>query len=106
MNKEKTFIELVQLHERAWGTETYPNRPDLNALLTKPVVVMWVTTDPKAKDRYLFSVHDNANELNDMVTGMITLTRTNLAGSRKISKIFIQQQSVKFGVKIAIEKPK
>ncbi len=106
MNKhEKAFIEWVQVHEREWGTETYIGRPSLQELLNKPIVVMWSTTDPKAKSRFIFTAHDTPAALNEWVTGMVTASKVTIPANRKISRLFVNQKPVKFGVKIAIEKP-
>lgn len=42
MNKK--FMELVQAHERAWGQQAYPGRPDMFDVFNSPVVVFWEST--------------------------------------------------------------
>jgi hypothetical protein len=100
----KPFLEWVQVHEREWGTESYIGRPSLQQLLHSPIVVMWSTTDPKAKSRFVFSAHENAASLNEWATGMLIAGKVTMP-NRKLAKIFVNQQPVKFGVQIAIEKP-
>jgi hypothetical protein len=36
-----TFIAYVEMHERQWGTNTYPGKPSLADLLSAEVVVFW-----------------------------------------------------------------
>src|SRR5260221_4560132 len=66
MNTPATFIELVELHERKWGTQAYPGRPSLQALMTAPIVALWTF-----KKRFIFSVHAKAQDLNDIVDNLV-----------------------------------
>lgn len=36
-----SFMDYVQAHEREWGNDNYPGRPDLAAIMRSPVVVFW-----------------------------------------------------------------
>ncbi len=108
-----TFMEIVQLHERMWGTEQYSGRPSLADLINYPIVVLWVVNEKqidfkraseiKHSDRFRLSTHQTAAELNDFATNLL------IAGSRpspmagwKISQAFLQQKPVKFKAKLYI----
>lgn len=70
------FMKLVQDHERQWGTETYPNRPDLADILNSPVVAFWRPTprDPKkAPDtpRTIITLHDDMTPVHDYLTQVV-----------------------------------
>src|SRR5258708_17940823 len=79
---QNAFLELVQLHERMWGTDQYMGRPSLNDLITMPIVLMWVEVRPsqarnekkahtaskpadtqRTDGYFMFSVHRNVDEM-------------------------------------------
>lgn len=55
-------MDYVQQHERTWGTETYPSRPDLAAILESPVVVFW-QVEGKNEKRAIVSLHQDLTEI-------------------------------------------
>jgi hypothetical protein len=99
------FTELIQIHERSWGMDTYPGRPSLHELLTRPIVVFW-TGDEKAAAatrRSIATVHNTLDELNDVLLSMILAAKVTAQPSRRIQRIFINQKSVDItGVKLLI----
>lgn len=113
------FMEIVQQHERLWGMEQYPDRPTLTQLIASPIVVMWYNTQAEATlsaapdhkpvvasqtssrdGRLILTCHQNAQELNDLLTRMHTGTGGNAVHMRKISHIFVNQKLVKFSIKV------
>jgi hypothetical protein len=100
MNAEPAFMELVQLHERMWGMEPYPGRPSLSDLLQHPIVVMWTNDDKRTTEklsagtprRFVFTVYDKVEELNDVLLAMILASRVTATSNRKISRIFVKQK--------------
>jgi hypothetical protein len=108
-----TFMEIVQLHERVWGTEQYPGRPSLADLIGHPIVVMWVINDKqpdlrrasdiKHADRFRLSVHQNSADLNDVATSLLVSgSRPSPMAGWKISRAFLQQKPVKFKAKLFV----
>ena len=91
---DKTFTELVQLHERKWGTTDYPGRPSLEQLLNNHIVAMWIIGK-----RFIFSAHNEVQELNDLLFNLTT-GRTEDPLNRKLGKIFINRESVDLRLQI------
>lgn len=96
---EKTFLELVEFHERKWGTEQYAGRPALTELLHSPIVAMW-----RSGKRFMLSVYTKADELNDLVMGLVTGQIEN-PEQRILHKIYVHQQPMDFRIKIVSNKP-
>jgi DNA-directed RNA polymerase subunit RPC12/RpoP len=90
-----TFLELVELHERKWGTTQYPGRPTLTHLMTSPIVAVWLIGK-----RFIFSAHADQGSLNDLVNEVIT---GKLADGRTLARIFLNQQPAQFRAAIAYQ---
>jgi hypothetical protein len=111
MNNNSAFMELVQLHERMWGMEQYPGRPSLADLLSRPIVVMWSGDDkPVTKTipvdsprRFTFSVHDDVDDLNEILLGMIIAGKVTPTPYRRLSKLYVKQKPVDIkGVRLLV----
>ncbi|MCS6873046.1 MAG: hypothetical protein NZ571_16505 [Anaerolineae bacterium] len=118
---DKGFMELVQLHEREWGTELYPDRPSLIDLLNAPIVAVWVgeptrlaATSARSKpyvpssstpqSRIMLSVHQRLEELDPLVLSLVVAGKNTLMPNRKLLYLFIQQKPVKIlGVRLLLE---
>lgn len=95
------FMELIQSHERGWGTEQYAERPSLADLLNRPVVVFWSSNDKSG--RFTVTVHDHVEELNPILLDMILASKVTPSSKRQLSRIFVKQKSVTIkGVKLII----
>jgi len=57
----KDFMDMVQQHERQWGTEQYPRRPSLHSLMTSPVVVFWHGGEDEK--RPIMTLHGDLNDI-------------------------------------------
>ena len=120
------FMEMVQLHERSWGTAIYPERPSLADLLSAPLVAMWtepIDTPPPSSPRlptakrdtardtvnapgnkFLLSVHQTPDELNEILTSLILLGKTSTYARRKLVKLYINQSPAEIvGVRLMIK---
>ena len=96
-------MELIQLHERAWGMDQYPGRPSLSDLLQRPIVVFWAGDDKAGKGRFTLSVHNEVEELNSIVLSMILSNKVTVSSNRKLSKIFVNQKLVNItGVRLLV----
>ncbi len=56
------FMERVQAHERNWGNETYPNRPDLIEIISAPIVAFWQPSDPNITHQ-IITLHTDLKEI-------------------------------------------
>lgn len=101
MVNEDNFLELVQAHERAWGTEDYPNRPTLAQFLAAPIVIWWKAADP-AEARLMASVHEDLDALNKYATRILLHSRTALPDKRLQSVFVNQKKSAVRGVSVQV----
>lgn len=105
MNKE--FLERVQTHERTWGSEQYPARPQLADILGAKVVGFWQLTPKKAseKPRFVISLHSDLKDIEDWYLQAVTRLHLQLP-DRRLVAAYIDQKKVRVkGVKIVFEIP-
>ncbi len=97
------FMGLVELHERNWGTDTYPERPRLSDILDAPVVVFWNSAD-KNESRHIVTLHDNLNQLNKYFEDLFLNQKTRRI-DRRISRIYRNREEVKVkGLRLVFDK--
>jgi len=97
------FMGLVELHERNWGTETYPDRPRLSDILDAPVVVFWHSTD-KNEARHLVTLHDDLRQLNAFFEDMFLHQNTRRI-DRRIFRIYANRVEVKIkGLRLVFDR--
>ena len=100
------YMQLVESHERTWGTEPYPGRPSLSDLLHRPVVAFWSGDDKSSKARLTASVHDQIEELNDILLGLVVAGKIAPSSNRRLSRLFVQQKPVKIhGIRLVVSDP-
>jgi hypothetical protein len=66
-----SFIAYVEIHERSWGNQAYPDRPGLADLLSAPVVVFWYPHKPRGDGepaRYPATIHADLDALDAYFT--------------------------------------
>ncbi|MCA9883161.1 MAG: hypothetical protein KC546_09755 [Anaerolineae bacterium] len=100
--KLKAFMEFVQYHERSWGDEDYPNRPDLIDILRSPVCVFWqdITTQTS---RYTVSLHQDMRDIEEYMAQLI-FRRNNIAPDKRLVRIFTNAKPTRIkGIKIIFE---
>lgn len=84
------FLKIVQTHERAWGSDSYPKRPTLEQMLQSPVVVFW---RHGKEDRWRATLHDDLKGLQAALTKMVL--RINLSPpKRSIARIYAHKRRV------------
>lgn len=101
----KTFIEHIQAHERSWGNQNYPNRPDLASIISAQVVVFWesVAQNPVQSGQYTITLYEDFTALEAYLARLIVRSNVQLPKDR-IAMIFSGGKSVKIeGVKIKFE---
>jgi hypothetical protein len=90
------FMDLVQLHERAWGTDNYAGKPNLIDILNSPVTVFWKPkegNEKKYKGLYTVTLHKDMNDVEDYLLKM--LTRASIQHpDRYMSRIFRNRERV------------
>jgi hypothetical protein len=100
-NREEPFIEVVQAHERAWGTESYPGRPSLAELLSAPVVLLWQPVDVR-DTRTIATVHQDLDAVNKYVNRIVLYSRLEMPKHR-LAAIYISQKKANIrGVQVEI----
>lgn len=85
-----TFIDIVQKHERTWGTETYPDRPSLADLLSAPIVAWWRSANAE-DDRLKSSIHQDLDELNRYAVRILLHSRLEFPDKR-LAMVYINQK--------------
>ncbi len=94
----KTFLEYVQLHERTWGTKSYPGKPTLDQFLHSPVVVFWIPTEEsksvKESPRYKATLHKSLSEVEGQLLKMVLRSQIEPPKER-MAKIFQDGEPVR-----------
>lgn len=100
--KLKAFMEFVQYHERSWGDEDYPSRPDLIDILRSPVCVFWQELGNQS-NRYTVSLHHDMREIEEYMAQLI-FRRNNIAPDKRLVRIFTNAKPTRIkGIKIIFE---
>jgi hypothetical protein len=97
------FLHYVQLHERAWGSDPYPQRPRLADILKAPVVAFWYPT-ARHEYRLQITLHRSLQEVETHLVQMLLHTKTQ-PPTRRLSRLFVKGQQVRIkGLNILWEK--
>ena len=100
--KLKAFMEFVQYHERSWGDEDYPSRPDLIDILRSPVCVFWQDLGSQS-NRYTVSLHHDMRDIEEYMAQLI-FRRSNIAPDKRLVRIFTNAKPTRIkGIKIIFE---
>ena len=100
-NKPATFIDIVQEHERSWGTEGYAGRPTLSDLLQAPVVAWWRSVNEE-ESRLTATAHESEDELNQYAARLLLQSRVEMP-DRRLAMVHVgQKKAVVRGVKLEI----
>ena len=117
MNTNPAFLELVQLHERTWGTETYPGRPSLADLMSASIVVMWVTATPLPSPasvkqlrqtqpaNFMLECYEDSDALNTSLLNLLMAGRPTTHTGHRISKVYVNGEELEItGLKLLGQK--
>lgn len=100
--RDETLLSWIQLHERAWGQDRYPNRPSLEDMLHAPVLAFWFPAK-RGETRYTVSVHASLRDLNAYATHLLVYSKVEQPQQR-LARLFVDGRRVKIrGVRILIE---
>ncbi len=95
---QSDFMEHIQEHERTWGQESYPGRPNLTEILEAPVVVFWQIEDKS--EHYTITIHENLDDIERFLGRMLLISNVETPRKR-IARMYQAQQRVKVrGIKI------
>jgi hypothetical protein len=98
----RLFMDTIESHERAWGTETYKGRPTLEQLIAAQVVAFWHPAGPGIKPTV--TIHQSLKEINDYVTALVLHSETSLPAVR-LEKVFANKTQIKIkGIEINFER--
>jgi hypothetical protein len=98
----KLFMEAIESHERAWGTETYKGRPTLEQLLAAKVVAFWHPAGPGFKPTV--TIHRSIKDINDYATALVLHSDKNLPAVR-LEKVFVNKTLLKIkGIEVIFER--
>lgn len=85
-----SFIDWVQLHERAWGEKSYTDKPTLEEIMRAPVVTFWRPLKDK-KQLYIARLYNDTREIEHYFTSI--LFRAGIADPEyKLSRIFVYRK--------------
>lgn len=99
---QSVFMGHVQLHERAWGMDKYPDRPGLDDILKARIVAFWRVKN--TDEGYRITLHESGDEIVDYINKLLFETPVH-PPDRRLVKLFIEQQEVRIkGVKLILER--
>ena len=89
------FLALVQQHERVWGVDTYPGRPDLETILTARVVAFWqVQSAGKHADHPQITLHKDLREIEDFYVKLMLRSALPIQ-QRRLYKLYADGQQMR-----------
>lgn len=101
---DNEFMQRVQLHERTWGHETYPNRPQLDQILKAKIVAFW-RVPHKKEDRWAVTIHPDTSQLEKYFLTLILRAKIQVADERRFVCAYEDTVKLKIkGVRLIIEK--
>ncbi|MDQ7027740.1 MAG: hypothetical protein Q9P44_19535 [Anaerolineae bacterium] len=94
----KTFMDYVQFHERVWGNEQYPNRPQLQEILDASVVVFWqdIGMENLQNRRFQVTLHDQLDEVEVFISKALQRSHNDYL-EKRIHRVY--KNSVRVNIK-------
>lgn len=92
MAQDVGFMELVEIHERRWGTKGYPGRPTLKEIMECPIIAVW-----SHAGGFTLSAHESPEHINQVVTHLFTETSLD---NRRLVKIFYNREVMPFTLQV------
>jgi hypothetical protein len=91
----------VEIHERAWGTQSYPGRSSLAKIMSARIVVFW--RENRRDPGYRITLPKDTSEIQQYVNEII-LDINSRPPTRRLARLYVNQQRIKIkGVKIIFE---
>ncbi|MBL8157114.1 MAG: hypothetical protein JNM70_23275 [Anaerolineae bacterium] len=99
---QSIFMGHVQLHERAWGLDKYPDRPTLDDILKARIVAFWRAKTSDAG--YRITLHESGDAIVDYINTLLFKTPVH-PPDRRLVKLFVEKEEVRIkGVKLILER--
>lgn len=89
----ENFLERVQRHENTWGTEAYPQKPNLADILSAKVAVFWLDNDGK-EQREKITLHPDTREV-EFVLAKQVLRSTLEVPEKRLRAIYQNQKRLR-----------
>jgi hypothetical protein len=93
LKKKDSFMDWVQLHERAWGSRSYVGRPSLEEILAAPVVTFWRTLKEGKQSPYTVKLYQDLKDVEKYLTRL--LFRSGVTPPQEsLARIYANQQRI------------
>jgi hypothetical protein len=100
----RIFLDEVEKHERAWGSDSYTGRPGLSQIMGAKVVAFWYPSGSDDDMHTTITIHKSLDDIHDYVTHLVWHTKERLPLVR-LAKLFENQREIKIkGVKVVFER--
>jgi len=97
----RAFLGEVEIHERAWGTQSYSGRPKLVEIMSARIVAFW--RENRRDPGYRITLHQDTKEIQRYVTEILLNVNTRTP-NRRLARLFVEQKRIKIkGVKLIFE---
>ncbi|MCB9453309.1 MAG: hypothetical protein H6672_17905 [Anaerolineaceae bacterium] len=97
----RSFMAEVEMHERAWGTQSYSGRPSLAKIMEARIVVFW--RENRRDPGYHITLHENTKEIQKYVNESV-LDIGLKPPARRLARLYVNQKRIRIkGVKIIFE---
>jgi len=97
----RAFLGEVEIHERAWGTQSYSGRPKLADIMSARIVAFW--RENRLDPGYRITLHQDTKEIQRHVTEILLNVNTRTP-SRRLARLFVEHKRIKIkGVKLIFE---
>lgn len=97
-HREPQFMDLVQQHERSWGTESYSGKPDLSAILSAQVVVFW--REEGKDERNTVTLHKDLGSLEEYFSQLLFRSHVEAPRKRPVRIYENQRRIIIKGVRV------
>ncbi|HLU10391.1 MAG TPA: hypothetical protein VK003_12030 [Oceanobacillus sp.] len=93
LKKKDSFMDWVQLHERAWGSRSYAGRPSLEAIMQAPVVTFWRTLKEGKRPPYTIKLYQDLKDVERYLTRLIFRSSVN-PPQETLARIYANQKRI------------
>jgi hypothetical protein len=102
LNRDETFMGWIQLHERAWGLETYEGRPTLQDMLAAPVLAFWYPVR-RDESRFTATIYKDMKDLNAYASFILIHCNTR-PPTWRLARLFVDRRRMKVrGARLLVE---
>ena len=96
----KKLLELVQVHERAWGNDSYPGRPTLEDIINSPVVAFWIDSSRAGGKKYIITLHNDLQPIEAYLRTLLVRLPIGFP-ARRLAILFVNGRETQIGAKFA-----